>query len=278
MGNARAAAEHMADAVMQSHGCVGDAEARQVGAHEQVLACLNVATVRDAHRQRPDDPPDAVERDRRDQRVDIARVTGLDAVSQGIDGGCGRQLRGQVERDFRVVNHDLREDRRVSSYRFASLDPVGRSEDRCHLRTGIGRRDRQQAPSSSDHDPLPHSHRATTPHGHDDIDQLLLGQDPSRLDRFLGNVLFHLRELSDQPAAERCSHPCGMRRRLQAGGADKEDTLPERRRLGTDAIKRPAPKEDAGRVECPAVTGRAGDPPSLPADRPRFPAVPRPGP
>ena len=129
-----------------------------------------------------------------------------------------------------------------------------------------------------EHDPLPHSHGATASHCDNDVDLLLLSQRPRRVDNLLRNVRLDLGELGHQAVAKRCPHARRVTGRLQAGGADKEDMLPERLRLSADAVDRPAPKEDAGRVECPAVTGRAGGPPSLPADRPRSPAIPHPDP
>src|SRR4029077_17026046 len=106
----------------------------------------------------------------------------------------------------------------------------------------------------------------------------VLSEGKRRIDRFPGNVRFHLGELGRQSAAKRTADSRRMARRLQTRRADEKHSLTLRLRLRTDANDRPAPEEDAGRVECPAVTARAGGPPSLRADRPRSPAVPHPGP
>src|SRR5207244_10796187 len=111
--------------------------------------------------------------------------------------------------------------------------------------------------------PLPHARGAAAPQGDDDIDLLPLGHGPSSIDGFPRDVRRHVGELGNQAATERSPNALRRARRLQAGRANKEDMLSERLRLSPDAVDRPAPEEDAGRSESPAVPGRVGGPPSL---------------
>ncbi len=201
-----------------------------------------------------------------------------DAVSEGVHGGRGGQFRRQVDRDLGVVDGQLREHRVIPADRLAPFGAVCRPEHRRHLGARIGCRDGNQGLALAEHHPLPHPHRAATPHGDDDLDLVPLGEGASRIDRFPRNVRFYLGELGRHPAAKGGADSRRMARCLQTRRTDKQNSLTARLGFRTDAVDRPAPEKDARRIDGPAVTGRAGGPPSLRADRPRSPGVPHPGP
>ena len=278
VGDPGATTQHVAQTMMKRHGRVRDAETRQIGAQQQILARLDIVAGRDAERERSSDMPKPFEGDRRNHRVHVPCVAGLHAVGERVHASRGGEARRQVECCLGVIDRQAWQDGRIALHPLAAFGPVGDADHRGHLRSGVSCGDSDQRHSLAQRDPLPYSNRAPTSHRDHHIDLHLARERTRRLDRLARNVRRDISELRHQPAAERCADSCRMSRGLEAGRANKENALAQRLSLGTDAVDRPAPEEDAGRVECPAVTGRAVCPPSFRAGRPRSPAIPHPGP
>ena len=85
-------------------------------------------------------------------------------MRDGIEAAGDRHRDRQINRQERIVDHDLRQDALVASRLFHSR--FGQSIDRRHLGAGIGRRDRQDRQAGLQRDGLAQTDGRSATHGY----------------------------------------------------------------------------------------------------------------
>ncbi len=137
MRQVEAAAQRMAELVMQPHRHRAQRRAGEPGAVERVAARLDVLGLAHDDGERPRQRAQALRRHQRGDGVGVLGIERLDAMGDGVHARRARHLRRQPHREIGIVDHDAR--LRLGVARGALQPALGHAVDRRHLRARIGR-------------------------------------------------------------------------------------------------------------------------------------------
>ena len=133
-----AAAQHMAQLVMQSHASLAESRAAQPCTVEAARAGRETVGLLGQQRQPGRESSNAFLGDQVQYRVAIVRIERLDGMRHRIEAAGHRDCHRQLQRELGIVDRDPRLHPGIAA---GALEAVlGESEDRGHLRTRVGGR------------------------------------------------------------------------------------------------------------------------------------------
>ena len=140
MRQAEAAAEGVAELVMQADRDAAHDRAAHPGADQRVAARGEVARVALQARQGGGALADAFLGEQVDHRIAVGRVQALGGMGDGVDRADDADGERQAERQLGVVDHGARQHRRIAAGALGAA--LGEAVHRRHLAAGVGGRDR----------------------------------------------------------------------------------------------------------------------------------------